>query len=139
MAEAEEKKSAQVETTPAPKPKRKPRAKKAAKKSLADVELELDDEADADDDLPAHYALLDGKTIKLSGTDVTLKVLSVEQQKEYAIAKVEGEMGKKCKAPVTITFKTAAKAEDFFDMCLYAEKDQEELIVVGSKAEFIWA
>jgi hypothetical protein len=127
---------------PAPVPAKskkpsKPRAKKAKK---AEVELELDDtETEGNDELPEHYILLDGKTVKLNGSDVMIKTLSIEQQKEYGITSVLGEMGKKCKNPVVVTFKNAKLAEAFFDMCLYAEKEQEELIVEGKKTEWHWA
>jgi hypothetical protein len=135
----EVKTEAEVEVPAPAKPKkpRKQRAKKA-KKELADVELELDED-EADEELPEHYVLIDGKTVKLNGSDVMLKVLSIEQQKEYGITSVLGEMGKKCKNPVVLTFKNAKLADAFFDMCLYAEKEQEELIIDGKKTEWHWA
>lgn len=124
-----------------PKRTRKPRKPKTAAAAVNeaadadDVEIEVEESED-DHELGDHYVSHDGALITLKG-DVTLRVMTPEEQKANGIKFVSGEMGKKCKkAPLTITFKNAKAAVEFFNLCLNAEKPQEEFIDDGKKVEW---
>lgn len=116
--------------------KRKPRAEAAAPKSAKDDGVELEISEDEETDLSPNHVAHDGATITLNG-DVSLRVMTLDEQKVAGIKSITGEMGKKCKkSPVIITFKNPRAALVFFDMCLYAEKESEEFILVGKKVEW---
>ena len=121
-----------------PKRTRKPRKAKAAAPAAAegnDAEIEIEESED-DHELGDHYVSQNGAVITLKG-DVSLRVMTPQEQKENGIKFVAGEMGKKCKkAPLTITFKNAKAATAFFNLCLNAEKEQEEFIDDGKKVEW---
>ncbi len=138
---ADEKQDHTVETHEEPKPKRtrKPRKPKRSDAQLHeggdDYEVELEDD-DAPMELGAHYVNHVDATIILKG-DVSLRVMTYEEQKQFGIKDINGEMGKKCKkSPLVLTFKNAKSALAFFDMCLHAEKESEEYIDTGSKVEW---
>lgn len=111
---------------------RKPKAEVAAESPEVEIEVE---ESDDDHELGDHYVNHVAATITLKGA-AKLRVMTPEEQRSNGIKFIAGEMGKKCKTPLVITFKNAKAAVTFFNLCLNAEKESEEFIDVTDKVEW---
>ena len=137
--EAEKTEAEVAVTPPKPKKERKPRAAAKPRKSkqLSDVEIHLSDDDEADEPLSPSRVQHDGATVTITGPECLLRVMTLQQQKQFGIKTIAGEMGKKCKkTPVVITFKNPKAALHFFDECLHAETEEAEFIDTGNKVRW---
>ena len=135
--EAEKTETAVAVAPPKPKKERKPRAaaKPRKPKQLSDIEVNMSEDEDTEP-LSASRVEHIGATVIITGPECTLRVMTLQQQKQFGIKTVAGEMGKRCKTPVTLTFKNPKAALHFFDECLHADSEETEFIDTGNKVRW---
>lgn len=115
-------------------PAEKPKRKRAPRKAAAPAEPVV---KKARAPKMAHEVVQDGKFIRLSGTDVTLRRMTPKQRAEFGIKDIDGKMGVPCAEPVTITFKSPKAAAEFFELSFMDEDGENEWIEAGSKADWL--
>lgn len=116
----------------APKPKRKRAPRKPATEKTEEPTVKK-----ARAPKMVHEVVLDGKLIRLSGTDVSLRRMTPKQRAEFGIKEIDGKMGVPCAEPVTITFKSPKAAAAFFGLSFMDEDGENEWIEAGSKADWL--